>query len=73
MVKSVETYNRNYARKCVMAFLDGRKNINWVLGTIRYSKVHEQILKEVLENLKDYGRSDRYQEVLSACREQGWL
>lgn len=74
MVKSVEDTTRNYARKSLMAFLDGEKTLNWIIGVIRSSGVRGSRLTEIFENLRGYeGNPVRYQEARTACREQGWL
>jgi hypothetical protein len=72
-MKDLETWNRNYAKKTLWAFLDGKKNLNWLIGTIRYSRVRGKRLAEIFESSKSYGNPSRYQEALSACRKQGWI
>jgi hypothetical protein len=73
MVKSPEEGTRRYALRSLMAFLDGEKNLNWIVGVIRESGIRGQRLAEVFERLEEYGDAERYQEALSACREQGWI
>ena len=73
MVKSMEEITRRYARGTLQAFLDGKKNLNWIVGVIRSSGMRGQRLSEIFERQKGYGNSERYREALSACHEQGWL
>jgi hypothetical protein len=73
MVKSPEEGMRRYALKSLMAFLDGEQTLNWIIGAIRESGVRDQRLAEIFERLDGYGDPERYQEALSACREQGWI
>jgi hypothetical protein len=73
MVRSVEETTYRYAYKCLRAFLEGEQSINWIVGVIRESSVRDQRLAEVFERLEEYGDPERYQEALSACREQGWI
>ncbi len=74
MVKSPEEGTRRYVLKSLMAFLDCEQNLNWIVGVIRVSgSVRDQRLAEVFQRLKEYGDPARYQEALSACREQGWI
>lgn len=70
MIKSMEEITPRYARGALQAFLDGKKNLNWVLGMIRSSGVHGQRLSEIFEGEKGYGNSELYREALSACRDQ---
>lgn len=63
----------NKTPKSLMTFLEGTKTLNWVVGEIRYSGLQGEPLKEVFDNLKDYGDSVRYNEALAACRKHGWL
>jgi len=73
MVKSMELATKKYARNSLRAYLEGKKNLDWALGVVRSSGVHGQALTEILEYLKGYSASDRYQEVFSACSKLGWL
>jgi hypothetical protein len=72
-MKTVETATRNYARKCLMAFLEGDKSLNWLLGVVRSSGVRGSRLSEVFDGLRDYGDRGRYEEAAAACRRHGWL
>ena len=73
MIKSMDEVSRRYARGALRAFLEGKKNLNWVLGVIGSSRVRGRGLSEIFEGHKGYGNSERYRKVLSACRDQGWL
>lgn len=73
MMKTTQQATRNYARGSLMAFLDDKKNLMWLLGVIRSSGVTGPRLQEVFTALKGYGNPMRYQEAHSACRAQGWL
>jgi hypothetical protein len=73
MVKSIAMATRNYARGALRVFLEGKKNLNWVLGMIRSSGVRGSELAEIFQGIKSYSAMDRYQEALAACRDQGWL
>ena len=73
MLATVETATRNYARGAIMAFLQGKKTLNWLLGTIRSSGVRGERLSELFESLQHYGESDRHVQAASASREQGLL
>ena len=53
------------------AYLDGKKNLSWIIGVIRSSGVRGQLLMRVFEELKDYGDRRRWEEALDACRRKG--
>ncbi len=58
----------NYVKRSMAAYLDGKKNLNWIIGVIRSSGVRGQLLTRVFEELKDYGDRMRWEEALEACR-----
>jgi len=72
-MKTTQQTTRDYARGCLRAFLDDKKNLLWFLGVIRSSGVTGPRLQEVFAALKGYGNPRRYQEAHSACQAQGWL
>jgi hypothetical protein len=56
-----------------MAFLEGAKNLNWIVGTIRSSGLRGDRLAEVFDGLRHCGDQGRHAEAEAACRRQGWL
>lgn len=73
MIKTMDEIARNYARGSLQAFLEGKKNLNWIIKVIESSGMHGLLLSEIFESLKGYGNFERYREALSACRDKGWL
>lgn len=73
MIKSMDEISRRYAQGSLRAFLDGKKNLSWILSVIESSGVRGRGLSEIFEGHKGYGNSERYRKILSACRDQGWL
>ncbi len=63
----------NYVKRSMAAYLDGKKNLNWIIGVIRSSGVRGQLLMRVFEELKDYGDKRRWEEALEACRRKGMI
>lgn len=63
----------NYVKKSMIAYLDGKKNLNWILGVIRSSGLRGELLMRVFEELESYGRKDRWERALEACRKRGML
>jgi len=70
-VSGVEKYTRPYAKKSLMAFLEGEKNLNWILGVVKSSGVKGEKLKEIFDGLKEYGDPVRYQQAYQGCEKQG--
>jgi len=74
-VKPLEEYVRRYAQKSLMAFLEGKKNLNWIKGVIRVSGIlrRKEKLKMIFYQLKGYGDPSRYQAILEECKREGWM
>jgi len=55
--------------------LDGKKELNWVKGTIKNSGIlhYKGMLKDVLDGLRRYSGLTRYQSILQECQKEGWL
>jgi len=75
-VKSKETYTRNYAKKSLRAFLEGGKysekpmTLNWITAVITSSGVRGDKLREVFNELRDYGDRERFISVLERCEKE---
>ncbi|MDK2371897.1 MAG: hypothetical protein QI197_00705 [Candidatus Korarchaeota archaeon] len=63
----------NYVKRSMIAYLDGKKNLNWILGVIRSSGLRGELLMRVFEELESYGRKDRWERALEACRKKKML
>jgi len=72
-IRSLEETTRRYAKRSLQAFLEGRKNLNWIVGVIRSSGVRGPRLSEVFRELQDYGDRKRFGAAYQACQAQGWL
>jgi hypothetical protein len=72
-MRSIDDWPYNYARGALRAFLNGSKNLTWLLGTIESSGVQGARLAEIFESLRDYGNRQRYEVAVLACHQQGWL
>jgi len=70
-VSGVEKYTRTYVKKSLTAFLEGEKNLNWILGVIKSSGVKGEKLKEIVDGLKEHGDMVRYQEIYQESKRQG--
>jgi hypothetical protein len=60
----------NQVRKSAMAYLEGNKNLNWILGIIKSTNIDKEELKRILENLENYGNKDRFNELFISCTDQ---
>lgn len=72
-IKSPEETARRYAQNCVRAYLEGKKNLNWVVGVIRESGVRGARLTDIFERFRDYGDSHRHRAAKAACEMQDWM
>ncbi|MHA1608528.1 MAG: hypothetical protein ACTSUJ_00810 [Candidatus Njordarchaeales archaeon] len=57
----------------MIAYLDGKKNLNWILGVIRSAGLRGEPLMRIFKELESYGRKDRWEKALEACRKKGML
>ena len=63
----------NYVKKSMIAYLDGKNSLNWMLGVIRSSGVRGQLLLKVFEELGNYGERRRWEEALEACKKKEFI
>ncbi|NWF94173.1 MAG: hypothetical protein HXY46_14835 [Syntrophaceae bacterium] len=74
-IKPMEKIVMRQVRGSLEAFLDGKKNLNWIKGTIEKSGVlyYQGMLKDVFDGLRRYNTLSRYKEILEECKKDGWL
>ena len=72
-MKDLQQTIYNQVRKSLMAYLEGKKNLNWILGIIKSTNIDQKDLLQIFENLNAYGDHDKYSEAYSSCKEQGLL
>ncbi len=63
----------NYARKCLMAFVEGKQTLNWIIGVLRRSGLRGRALEEVFQRLQGFGDSERLRQVREQSQREGWL
>ena len=51
---------RNYAKRSIQAYLEGVKELSWVLGVIKSSGVPSAEIIEMMETLRTYGPETRW-------------
>ena len=64
---------RNTAQGSIIAFLEGKKNLKWVINMIDFSGVKGIDLQIMLYKLADYGNRERFEQVSKACVKSGFL
>lgn len=69
----MEEIRRKHAAGCVRAFLEGKQTINWLMSSVRGHQLPPSILEEILASAEPGANPARYEELLSACREQRLL
>lgn len=80
-VKSKETRSRNTAKRSLMTFLEGGKyskdkkpmTLNWITTVIASSGVRGDKLREIFNELRDYGDRERFISVLERCEKENLL
>ncbi len=70
---TVQEAAENYARKCLIAFVEGKQTLNWIRGVIRRSGLRGRALEEVFQRLQGFGDQDRLQQVRERCQREGWF
>lgn len=83
MVRIIDakTYCRNYAKKSLMAFLDGGKYAadrkprtpKWLIGVLLSSGVKGEELVEIFNQLRDYGEKELFERAWEICKVNGLL
>ena len=73
MSNNEDEIKQNYVAGCVRAFLEGKKNLNWVMSFVRGSRLPKPILGDILTNARPSAYHARYDELLSACQEEDLL
>ncbi len=63
----------NYVRKSLMAFVEGKQTLNWIIGVIRHSGIRGRALEEIFQRLQGFGSTERLQQVREQCHQEGWL
>jgi len=57
----------------MIAYLDGKNSLKWILGVIRSSGVRGQLLLKVFEEVANYGERRRWEEALEACKKRNYI
>ena len=73
--RSTEKVVRERVRSSLEAFLEGKKDLDWVKGVIVASEVLQRKgeLQGLFDDLRAYKHLSRYQEILEECQREGWL
>lgn len=65
--------NQKWARNSVRSFLEGSKDLNWIMGTVRISGIRGQELQDIFSLLQDYGDTVRWNNAYKHCQQEGWI
>ncbi len=55
----------------MIAYLDGKNSLKWILGVIRSSGVRGDLLMRVFKELESYGDRKLWEEALDAYKRKG--
>jgi len=58
-VKSVQQSTERYVKNSTMAFLEGKKEFNWLAGVLRRSGLSRDMTWGLLISLKSFGQAER--------------
>ena len=59
----------NLAERSILAYLNGKKNLNWAIGEIHVAELSYKTLKTYFLNLpKTYADNMQFQELEKICR-----
>ena len=74
-IKPMEKIVMRYVRGSLEAFLEGKRELAWIKGSIASSGVlnHKDMLQEIFDGLRRYSELTRYQSILKECQKEGWL
>ncbi len=74
-IRSIEKIVMRQVRGSLEAFLDNKKNLNWIKGIIEKSGVlcYQGMLKEIFDRLRGNNTLSRYKEILEECKKEKWL
>ena len=58
----------------INAYLNGKKNLNWVVGIIRKSGISNEELRKLFSKFrKDHAENNRFKELERKCRHLNFL
>lgn len=62
-VRDLASTTRRYARGCILAYLDGHRDLHWVLQCVRSSGVPATEVLKITETLRAYNSGPRWEEL----------
>ncbi len=73
MSNTEDEIKQRHVAGCVRAFLEGKQNLNWVMAIVRGHRLPKSILGDILTKARPSVDHARYDELISACQEEGLL
>ena len=73
MVKTEDETKHDHLTGCIRAFLEGKQTIKWVMNFVKGHRLPRTVLQEILTSAKPGADPARYEELVSACREEGLI
>jgi hypothetical protein len=74
-IRPLEETVQRYVRGCLFTYLEGKKDLRWILGVLENSGATPEQCRDVLRGLDGYGDPQRYLELDSSLRywvDEGW-
>jgi hypothetical protein len=71
-VKSVRETTERYVRNSTMAFLEGKKDINWIRGVLQHSGMPKEVTWGLLLPLRGCGDTNRHNLLFNWLATESW-
>lgn len=72
-VKNEKRIELNLVEGCLRAYLEGKKNLNWLMAEINKTGIRGSDLWGIFYQWRGYGDPDRHRIAKEACEEAGWM
>ncbi len=69
-IKDLATSSRKYTWRSIQAYLEGSKELPWILGVIRASAVPCAEVRTMMQVLRTYGSRERWDALSPALQPQ---
>ena len=73
MMKAGDDIAQTHLAGCIRAFLEGKKNLNWVMAFVRGHRLPPSVLRELIEQQGAGADVARYESLVAACRYAGLM
>lgn len=72
-VKNEKRIELNLVEGCLRAYLEGKKNLNWLMAEINKTDIRGPDLWGIFYQWRGYSDPDRHRIAKEACEEADWM